>query len=411
MSEEHSFAHFVRALAAFLLAGVALVSVFIAVVDPYRLTGLVDIAGFNRIKPGLEHYQEQIKLAGAQAVRPNVYLMGNSRMEIGFDPESRQFGAGQSAYNLAIPGTGVSVARRQFDALRAAGGVPGRLVLGVEFLDFLIDPAQPEPPRKQVSALAAMQWHVDTRFSVDAVLDSVQTLRIQRAADAQTMTARGFNPLHEYQRYIRDEGQFAIFRQRALENTRTIMNKPHGLVRAGSDGSEDWHEMHALADGAARQGASIDLVIYPYHAQILAMFERAGLWPVFEQWKAMLAREVARLRAQHPGAEIALWDFSGYGILQCERIPAKGERNQAKWYWEAGHFKAALGELMLARMLATPDADAVPPEFGFRLDMGTLEANRLRIEGERRFCAGAQPQVFADVAAMARALPGPPRKS
>lgn len=79
---------------------------------------------------------------------------------------------------------------------------------------------------------------------------------------------------------------------------------------------------------------------------MLAMFEAAGLWPLFDEWKAQLVLAIGDIRVRFPDARISLTDFSGYGTYNCERIPAANERDAAtRWYWEAGHFKKALGDL------------------------------------------------------------------
>jgi hypothetical protein len=403
MAGDRSYAGFITWMAASLLAGVLLTVLFVVVVDPYRLFHLVDVAGFNAVKPRPDHYQSEIKLAGARALRPATVLMGNSRIDVGIDPDSKQLGAARgTAYNLAIPGTGIGTSRDQFDRLRAAGAAPATMLLGVEFLDFLLDPDGADAPNKQrPTGLASHRWKVDTVFSLDALLGAVKTLRIQNDANAGTMTARGFNPLFDYLRIAREEGYHAIFLQRAQANARSFSLAPHGIVRTRGDTSADWRDLEGLLDAAAREKTEIHLIIYPYHAQLMAMLEQTGLWPVFEQWKLRLLREVARLNAAHPHARIMLWDFSGYGALQCEAIPAKGDIvHGTQWYWESGHFKAALGERMLARMFGAAGSATGPAQFGFRLNTANWNENRERIAQERLACLADAPAMFRDAAAM-----------
>ena len=98
MGEDRNYAGFIKWTAAALLAGVLLTVLFVVVVDPYRLFRMVDIAGFNAVKPRPDHYQSEIKLSGARALRPAVVLMGNSRVDVGIDPDSKQLaGAKRSA--------------------------------------------------------------------------------------------------------------------------------------------------------------------------------------------------------------------------------------------------------------------------------------------------------------------------
>ncbi|WP_317205830.1 hypothetical protein [Janthinobacterium sp.] len=403
MAKRGEYARFLRQAGAALGAGAALSMLLVLLVDPYRLYRLVERPGFNSVKPAPARFQEEIKLRGAGAVRANVLMLGNSRAEIGFDPE--YFSArGYSAYNLAISGSGIATARSQLDSLRAAGQRPAVLLLGVEFLDFLLDPAlppAPAPARRAAHPVDAWRWQLESLFSLDALADALGTLRIQRQAEPESMTARGFNPLLEYAAFARAGGYYDIFQQRAAENARGYLRKPRGLAPAHGGGNPDVEELRAIFAGLGEDGVDVELVIYPYHAQILALFEGAGLWPAFEQWKALLAGEVAAAAIAHPRARITLWDFSGYSAYQCETIPAKGDTaSSTRWYWEAGHFKPALGELVLARILARGAADGA---LGFPLTPATLEENRRRIALERAACASAYPQLFRDAAALVKA--------
>ena len=70
------------------------------------------------------------------------------------------------------------------------------------------------------------------------------------------------------------------------------------------------------------------------------------------------------------------------------------------WYWESGHFKAALGERMLERIFGAADAQSQPAGFGFRLNAANWNENRDRIAQERRACLVAEPAMFRDAAAM-----------
>ena len=407
MAGDLSYAGFIKWMVATLLAGVLLVVLVVVVVDPYRLFRLVEIAGVNAVKPNPEHFQSEIKLAGATVLRPATVLMGNSRIDVGIDPDGEQLGAsGRPAYNLAIPGTGVGTSREQFEHLREAGVVPSTLLLGVDFFDFLLDPDSAEAPaRPPPTSLAGQRWKVSTLLSLNALLDAVKTLRIQRDPDAGTMTARGFNPLHDYLHFAREDGYHSLFQQRALENARNFSLAPHGIARSRGDSSSEWRDLGGLLDVAAREKTDMRLIIYPYHAQLMAMMEQTGLWPVFEQWKLRLVREVARVNEAHPGARIVLWDFSGYGALQCEPIPAKGDVvHGTRWYWESGHFKAALGERILATVFGAAGAGAGAEEFGFRLDAASWSENRERIARERGVCLAAEPAMFRDAAAMVAAF-------
>lgn len=382
--------------------GVLLCIGTVMVVDPYRLYGLVDLAGFNRIKPPPERYQEQIKMTGALAAKANVLIAGNSRAEIGFDPEYQGLNAaGISTYNIALASTATPTAQRELDYLRGHGMRPTRLILGVDFLDFLIDSTRTAPAARpgQVFPLSeGFKWKFDALFSMTSMADAVKTVSMQRSNDVETMTQQGFNPLLEYYKYVRNDGYYPIFQQRATEYAKTFVRKPHGLAEHATGSSQNFDSLRAILANSAREKTKLDVVIYPYHAQILAMFEQVGLAPVFARWKSLMAHDIESMRAAYPAAQITLWDFSGFSPFQCEVIPARGDKLTAtQWYWEAGHFKPALGNLVLARILGDAEQS---DNFGVPLTASNLAQNQHRFELERAACMQTYPALFSEAAAL-----------
>jgi hypothetical protein len=402
MPSPSEFGRFLSWSGALTLTGVAACVALVVAADPYSQYRLLERPAFNQKKPQPERYQKEIKLAGVRAAKADLLILGNSRAEIGLDPDNQALRrTGLSPYNLALAGTRIQVAREQLEQLAADGHQPRQLIVGAEFLDFLIDPKAPPPAAPATvlpDAMATVAWRFDTLFSIDSVLDAVATVRMQNATEVPTMTARGFNPLLEYRKLARSEGYHALFQQRADDYAKRFAKLPRGLLAANGS-TKEFEQMRAVLSAGAAAGARVDVVIYPYHAQIMALMERSGLAPVFDQWKTLLAQQVEALRAAHPGVRITLWDFSGYGQYQCEPIPARGDRTtQTTWYWEAGHFKAALGDIMLERMLTAADKQA-EPAFGMALTPATIKLNRERIARERSACVLAAPALFSAPAA------------
>ena len=377
-----------------LVSGAIIVCAFVLIVDPYGVYGIVRRDHFNAVKPGLSRYQSQIKQEHVLRLRPQFIILGNSRAEIGFDPRASALAALGAGYNLAIPGTGLATSASQFAQLRQAGVKPRTVIVGMEFTDFLnpaVAPAVRQAPAAAAPAHGRADWRFDALFSLASVKDAVHTLRIQHDGEAATMSADGFNPLRDYGAHARRDGYHKMFAQRARESAANLGRKStRGLA------TEDFQLLRTFLLAMAATQADIKLVIYPYHAQMLAMFEDAGLWPLFEAWKAQLVQEMGAVRARYPDAHISLTDFSGYGAYNCEPIPAANERSKAtRWYWEAGHFKKALGDIVLRRVMSPQETAPDDGQFGMSLDAARLEANRARIAQERGSCVAAQPGLFA----------------
>lgn len=365
------FKRYLWLTAVLLLGGISAVLAFVVLVDPYGLYGIVRKPGFNSVKPGLTRYQEEIKVAQAIAQRPVAVIAGNSRAEIGFDPQTLDRLAGGPSYNLAVPGVTMAVSVRQLEALRQAGVQPRTVVLGIEFLDFVAQRngvVPPAGPAARDSAWYPLQWRFDALFSLQTLSDAIDTLRIQRDGEAATMSPQGFNPLLEYNAHVRKEGQFLIFEQRAREYAKVYLQRLAPGLRDDRMGDLD-----RMLKIAGETGADVRLVMYPYHAQILALFERAGLAPVFEQWKDAVLARVAATRQAYPQARVTVVDFSGYNAYSCEPVPARGDMvARTQWYWEAGHFKKELGDIMLQQVMAGPaNAQAGVALQGVWLEPGT----------------------------------------
>lgn len=399
MASSQQFGRFLAWSGAVTVMGAAACAALVVAVDPYRLYGMPQRPGFNQVKTQPERYQKEIKLAAAQRSDSNVFIVGNSRAEIGLDPDDLA-GPGMRPYNLALAGTRIQVAREQLEQLHRARIHPRHLIVGAEFLDAPLDPARPRPPAPPTvypGPGAELAWRFDTLFSLDALADAFKTVRQQRNENASTMSARGFNPLREYRQLAREEGYYALFRQRATDYAKRFARLPRSL--ADADGrSPEFEQLRAVVAHGAGDGARVDVVIYPYHAQLMALIDAAGMAPLFDQWRTRLAREIEAEQAAHPGVRITLWDFSGYGPYQCEPIPAKGDRrSDTAWYWEGGHFKAALGQRMLARIGDQPQQDRA---FGMVLDSASLDANRARLGRERAHCQATNGALFSEAAAL-----------
>jgi hypothetical protein len=274
----------------------------------------------------------------------------------------------------------------------------------VDFHDALLAPGQRGGARQPpVAGAAKLGWRLESLFSLAALRDAATTFAMQGDREAETMTERGLNPLNQYIKFVRYDGYHKIFRQRAEENAASLVRKSAGdLDREGLRA-----ELRALVDAAAADNPRVDLrlMVYAYHAQLLALYEASGLWPRFEEWKRIVLEEAEAARARYPLAHIVVHDFSGFGEFNCEAIPGPNDKGTTHWYWEAGHQKPALGEEMMRRMLSGAPENG----FGMALTAHNLEQDRQRIAAERVACAAAYPALFAgarDLVARVARSPG-----
>jgi hypothetical protein len=356
--------------------------------DPYYFFGTPRIAGINALKPRVYQQASLAKTTQLERMRPRTLLVGNSRIEIGFDPDSSAWPtSAQPVFNAAEAATSPLTAARRLEDADAT--VPPKLVIaGVDFPDFFQPPSDPSfilpllPAEQRLrvdrdgrpNADRWLQtWHdrFAATLTVDALFDSVSTLLDQDPRDGTTMTPHGFNPLREYQVAAQRVGYYGLFEQK---NTAFAAQYSHAPKLDFSDTTriESFRYLDRLITAARAHDQRLILVINPYHAQYLDLLKKLGLWPAFEEWKAALVRTVAASRM--PAGAIKLYDFSGYNAISEEPVPPEGDLHSAMhWYWEAGHYKSPLGDKIIARIFGRDTSfgiDLTPPP------LGTVVANR-----------------------------------
>ncbi|MBL8422636.1 MAG: hypothetical protein JNK06_03895 [Candidatus Accumulibacter phosphatis] len=356
-------------------------------VDPY---GLYRTYRDGEWKPHAATQGALIKPYQVSMVQPRTVVLGNSRAEIGFDPDDMAWPrAFRPVYNLALPGSGTRTASRLLDHVFAANS-PQLVVLGVDFMDFLTAPdAQAEEsagiarllvtPTGQPNRWRWLQMLHDgasTLLSLDAVVHSLNTLRLRGKADVAHLTFAGFNPSNDYRQIARQEGYFNLFRQRDTENLRAYQRRHKNLFLRNSRSSPAFDDVATILRTAGSQQVPVIVLIYPYHGHLLEILRTTGFWPLFEEWK----RTLTDLVATEGRGNAVLWDFSGYHAFARERVPQHNDRTaEVRWYWEAGHFKSSLGHEVLMRIFG----DGMPA-FGVMLTPDSIERHLLdvRIAGE-----------------------------
>lgn len=348
-----------------LALSLAAVALFNAFIDPWGLHGLVRIDGVNAVKIRPERAIGELKLARALRHRPDALILGNSRADIGMDPtHGSVLALARRPFNLAEPGARLTAQVHQLEALLSAGHRPRLLLVGLELFDLLnAEPLRRTDWRPRDDLWAQQRvTRLQSVITLSALGDSLLTLRAQHDPHAATLRDDGFNPLRDYEGMAAREGYAPLFRQRAAENARRI-----GAHRWPSrlDATADFIALRRLLELADQHDIRVECFTYPYHAHILGTLHRAGLMDEVAAWKQAQADTVHAAAAQ--GANVRLWDFVAVTPETTEAVPPPGDRHSVThWYWEGGHFKAALGHRMLERMLGTGGTEnfgrQLPPE-------------------------------------------------
>lgn len=389
-------------------AGVGLTALVNMTVNPYGIYDPDIKRGSYEIKPHAGANGIMAKAYQVQRMKPRTLVLGNSRAEVGFNPESRAWPQElQPVYNLALPGTGPMTSLHYLEHATTVKK-PVAVILGVDFMDFLVHEdavsylAEGKSPSMERRLLVTSSGRPNpdyllqriedfsaTVLSLDALIHSISTVNAQNDLYPTNLTERGFNPMRDYEGIARREGYYAMFLQRDQENARAYLRRPKNIFVGENTSSPQLEVLRRITVVCQKQNAELHIIIYPYHAHLLEIFHETGLWPVFEEWKRTLVRITADANRSRNVSRIQLWDFSGYNAISAEPVPEPEDRTTTtRWYWEAGHFKQELGDVMLRRMFAEPDR-ITNTTIGVKLTPENIELEIQQIQRQRSWYQAA----------------------
>ena len=370
------------------LAGVGAINLL---VDPYDIFGMPRIAGFNEIKSNASTRVSMVKAYQIERVTPRTVLFGTSRVDIGINPNHAAWPKNSHpVYNFAYPGTSLRKIPLQLRHAAQVGPIKLAMV-GLEFQDFLNSkiavPGEPTEVERRLNTgdNNISEYTRNTQKALDrfnatltlkATIDSVETIARQWQKYPDNVAANGLSSENIIARFARSDGHNDLFAQTDLNiiksmdrDARALLNTPHSLF-------PDLAYVRTIIEFCRQRNIELHLFIPPYHADYLEIVDAAGLWDRFENLKLALAELVAEYQASGTSSRIVLWDFASYDAYSTEVLPPKGDLHSTlRWYWEPAHFKKALGDVMLSRMLNS---------------------------GEQSFGAKLSPELFPDYLAKGR---------
>jgi hypothetical protein len=357
----------VRFLLIWLLVLLVLASMVVTAaiaVDPYYIFGAQPIPGISEIKPRVEQRQEQAKRAQLPRICGRTLITGNSRLQNGIDPASPYWPeANRPVFNAAMAGAGtdraVAMLRLSLETCR-----PHQMLVSVDFMDFMTSrtpthakPANPTSLWPHATAMA------EATLNLDTLVDVVRTVAAQQNASSPHQRPDGFNPMADYAALVRHIGHSRLFVHKN-DDYRARLRRQVPQSFDPKTGSETGY-LATLLDLALRNKVEVTLAVPPYHTSLLQLLHEEGLEPAFVEWKLMLRRLAGAAQAR--GLTVRLFDFSATDPRIAEPVPSPEDRRRMRWYWESGHFTAALGELIIARIHNTTVPDQSP--FGVELTL------------------------------------------
>lgn len=367
--------------------GLALVAAINFVVDPYAGFRFDDIAGFNdqkRLKRGGGRVSKSVILDRQSF---ETVFLGTSTVETGLNPMGKVL-AGQKAYNAALPFSSIGEIHKValYIAERRA---PKRVVIGLDFASFASGRGTGgDYSDSGFAGRSMVPIYLERLFSAQTLRDSTGAVRDSGRGKISPFSKYGNYDPNAASARIDINGQFVS----SLDAYLSTAYRNFRYDRANVD---------LLRDALARlvnKGTQIILFASPIHALHLDAIEIAGLRGDFDNWKRDMTSLAAEIDRSGEGS-VAFWDFSDYNSVTSEPV-ATHPGDRMRWYWDAAHYTAAAGDLILCRVLDCRDI-SVPDDFGIRLHGSNIDGI---LAAQRRPSPIALAKFSADLDRKARRL-------
>lgn len=359
-----------------------------ALVDPYLLFDAPRVIGFNARKPAAATQQRMMKSYDVVRFKPNSVVLGSSRVNAGIDTQRGPWpSAFRPTYNMGFDGGGPYVAHRYLQHVMAYRGL-ALVIMGLDFEYFLDWKRESSREAEYQSRLAVMlngapnqgqrQQHlVDLMrtLALNSTKDSVATMFANLAGEGRDIidgNMNGVDSIYPYKKgFLLNYYNLNLLWIRAFNRVATKTE-----IKAS-----EMLQLKSVLDLCESHGTRVVFFINPVHADLLDIYDRAGLWPLYEDWKRELTTLVAKYSNRSDNA--LLWDFSGYHTLSTESVSLE---IPLRMYWDASHYRPVVGDAIITRIF-----DGGDPRFGAVLTPENVEAHLATIRSQQRSYREHQP--------------------
>jgi hypothetical protein len=349
-------------------------------VDPY-LIHQWDNAQVGRLRPAREKMSAWGKTYAVARYRPQVLYLGNSRTELGLSPAYPAL-AGRRVFNAALSGASLSDAAAMARHALAAGAVD-TVVWGVDAPSFSTVLGTRDFDRALVAGAAPYRVQ-------RALLDLQRGLSWDMTGDSLRQLAGRFGAVCRSSLAFRGQRDDDCIRDHMHGwggTAKAVLPRIREFVRGEGPTPAALAEFDATLDALCARRVHVRLYINPTHAAMHQALYAAGKWPALERWMEALASAVELRRRR--GCDAHLFDFSGFNFVTMEPLPQASGAPAMRYYWEPSHYRAAVGKLILDRVLGGAPARA--DGFGAELTRASVAQAWQQLDTGRRGYAATHP--------------------
>ncbi len=302
---------------------------------------------------------------------PEVVFFGSSRVEVGLPTDPILVGGG-SVYNAGLSASSFA----DFSALAIHTlhiTKPKVIVMGIDFPSFKTKQGTSGLDHSLLSMSRYNYFANRIPFDIRQSLSlsaTRETIHSVHSLIAKEKYDEGVTPIsvagqmtEEYmENLILSRGKAAIAFQKKIELA--FLPPPSEIETDGA-----MKLLDNTISTACGEKVVIRIFINPIHALAEHAVFEYGAWDRLEKWKIDLAAIATKYQTN---CDVRIVDFSGYNSITSETITGLSPTKRLNNYWEASHYKSAVGKLILKRLFM-PGSGAIPTDFGRDLSTDSVQ--------------------------------------
>ncbi len=391
-------------------AGISLFNWFI---NPMGVFDGARVAGVNLVNGNMALYDRQFSAWRIVDDKPDGLILGTSRAAVGLRPDHPGWEA-ETVFNSAFSASSAYLNYRYFQHAMATRPLK-QVVLGLDFVAFNAGLAGYSTFDESFVRVTAdgrtvpdyfLVKQFQSLYSLEVAKLSLKIIRENRTPKARELALDNYKPPLSPGGMMQPDSFLQAFwkphRDRAystLAGYRSNLWAPVQGMWSGAPGERKLVESYRqLLRASYEAGVDMRLFISPSQVYLYEGLDAFGLWQRWEDWKRVMVR-INEEEAERAGvAAFPLWDFSGYNRFSRVTAPDEaGKDNGFEYFWDPGHYRIRLGDLILDRVLAGKRIEG----FGVLLDSQMLDSHLADIRADRQ---SYREDFAAEVAELDEAL-------
>mgnify|MGYP006183122803 CR=1 FL=1 len=349
-------------------------------IDPYNIYHPEEYKPNN-----LVWTSKQLRLAKAYRVRelrPQGIVIGSSTSQLGINPNHPGWGENvYPRYNLALPGSNLYESFRYFQHSQALSPQK-KILIGLDFVSFNIF-TQLSDDFKESYMVVSREGRRQDYFLTDLAITLFSLSAIKASQKKMFYRGKGTHRSNgtEFSEAVDSQSRnnrSAMMWSATMFVSRLLMPPPthRFCLDDGVSSDSGFQYLSKILKIAKESEADVRLFIQPTHVYLLEVLNILGMMKYYEKWRYQLVDLVESINKQYPKKpELSLWDFSGYNSVNVDGVPSLEEPNSSMdWYYDVGHFKKSLGDLIQDRVFGYTDKERdLPIDFGIQIDSKNID--------------------------------------